>query len=526
MNSLKQLAEQGQSIWLDYIRRDLIRSGELKRLVEEDGLRGVTSNPTIFDKAMSGSTDYDMALRALLADNLHTPVGELYERLAIEDIQMAADVLRTVYDETHGDDGYVSLEVSPHLADDTQRTISEAQRLRNAVDRPNVMIKVPATPAGLPAIEELIAKGVNINVTLMFSMRHYEAVARAYIKGLERCGNPAGVASVASFFVSRVDTAVDKALEESGNPEAKALAGKIAVANSKLVYRRFLEIFHGEGFAALRQRGARVQRPLWASTGTKNPAYSDVLYVEHLIGPETVNTMPPETIHAFHDHGKVPGAIVKQGLEEAEKLLAQLANFGIDLDAITEKLQKDGVAAFTASFDQLMAGLEKKRHAMIGAELDRLELHLGTYQKRIDRRIAQWQKAGIVSRIWKKDYTVWSKTQQPELTDRLGWLDLPETMAEQSDKLSALADQAKAENIKDAVLLGMGGSSLAPEVFQADLRQPRGISPASRARQHPSGCRQGSRVTDRFGAHVVYCLEQVGDDHGNKFILLLLLGQA
>ena len=466
MNSLKQLAEQGQSIWLDYIRRDLIRSGELKRLVEEDGLRGVTSNPTIFDKAMSASTDYDMALRALLADNQHAPVGELYEPLAIDDIQRAADILRTVYDETHGDDGYVSLEVSPHLADDTEKTISEAQRLRNAVDRPNVMIKVPATPAGLPAIEELIAKGLNINVTLMFSMRHYEAVARAYIKGLERCRNPSGVASVASFFVSRVDTAVDKVLDESGNPEAKALAGKIAIANSKLVYRRFLEIFHGEGFAALRQRGARVQRPLWASTGTKNPAYSDVLYVEHLIGPETVNTMPPETMHAFHDHGKAPGATVKQGLPEAEKLLAQLANFGIDLDAITEKLQKDGVAAFKASFDQLMAGLEKKRHAMIGTELDRLELHLGTYQKRIDRRITQWQKAGIVSRIWKKDYTVWSKSPQPELTDRLGWLELPETMAEQSDKLSVLADQAKADNMKDAVLLGMGGSSLAPEVFQ------------------------------------------------------------
>jgi transaldolase/glucose-6-phosphate isomerase len=466
MNSLKQLAEQGQSIWLDYIRRDLIRSGELKRLVEEDGLRGVTSNPTIFDKAMSGSTDYDMALRALLADNQHAPVGELYEPLAIDDIQRAADVLRTVYDETHGDDGYVSLEVSPHLADDTEKTISEAQRLRNAVDRPNVMIKVPATAAGLPAIEELIAKGLNINVTLMFSMRHYEAVARAYIKGLEQCRNPSGVASVASFFVSRVDTAVDKALDESGNPEAKALAGKIAIANSKLVYRRFLEIFHGEGFAALRQRGARVQRPLWASTGTKNPAYSDVLYVEHLIGPETVNTMPPETMHAFHDHGKAPGATVKQGLAEAEKLLAQLANFGIDLDAITEKLQKDGVAAFKASFDQLMAGLEKKRHAMIGTELDRLELHLGRYQKRIDRRITQWQKAGIVSRIWKKDYTVWSKTPEPELTDRLGWLELPETITEQSDKLSALTDQAKADNMKDAVLLGMGGSSLAPEVFQ------------------------------------------------------------
>lgn len=466
MNSLKQLAEQGQSIWLDYIRRDLIRSGELKRLVEEDGLRGVTSNPTIFDKAISGSTDYDMALRALLAGNLHAAVGELYDPLAIEDIQMAADVLRTVYDETHGDDGYVSLEVSPLLADDTERTISEAQRLKTAVDRPNVMIKVPATPAGLPAIEELIANGVNVNITLMFSMHHYEAVARAYIQGLERCGNPAGVASVASFFVSRVDTAVDKALEKSGNPEAKALAGKIAIANSKVVYRRFLEIFHGEGFAALRQRGARVQRALWASTGTKNPAYSDVLYVENLIGPETVNTMPPETLNAFRDHGKVAGATVKQGLEEAENALAKLANFGIDLDAITEKLQKDGVAAFKASFEQLMSGLEKKRHAMIGAELDRLELHLGTYQKRIDRRISQWQKARITSRIWKKDYTVWSKTPEPELTDRLGWLELPETMGEQCDKLSAFADQAKADHLKDAVLLGMGGSSLAPEVFQ------------------------------------------------------------
>ena len=226
MNPLKELAEQGQSIWLDYIRRNMLRSGELKRLVEEDGLRGVTSNPTIFDKAISGSTDYDMALRALLASDPQAPVGNLYEALAIEDIQMAADVLRPVYDATHGDDGYVSFEVSPRLAHDTERTINEAKRLRAAVDRPNVMIKVPATPAGIPAIEELIAEGVSVNVTLMFSMSHYEAVARAYIKGLERCGDPGQVASVASFFVSRVDTMVDKALEETGNPEAKGAGGK------------------------------------------------------------------------------------------------------------------------------------------------------------------------------------------------------------------------------------------------------------------------------------------------------------
>ncbi len=466
MNPLKELTEQGQSVWLDYIRRNLIRSGELKRLVDEDGIRGVTSNPTIFDKAISGSTDYDSALRSLLAADPYAPVGNLYEPLAIEDIQMAADVLRTVYDSTNGDDGYVSLEVSPHLAHETQRTINEAKRLRAAVNRPNLMIKVPATPAGIPAIEELIAGGINVNVTLMFSMSHYEAVARAYLKGLERCGNPAQVASVASFFVSRVDTMVDKALEKVGTAEAKALLGKIAVANSKVVYRRFLEIFHGEGFAALRQRGARVQRPLWASTGTKNPAYSDVLYVESLIGSETVNTLPPETLDAFRDHGKVPGATVKQGLDEAEGALARLSSVGVDLNAITEQLQRDGVAAFAASFDQLMAGLEKKRRSMLGVELDRLELHVGAYQKRIDRRLAQWQKDQFVSRLWKKDHTLWSKEPQPELTDRLGWLELPETMAQETGKLTAFADKAKADGIKHVVLLGMGGSSLAPEVFQ------------------------------------------------------------
>jgi transaldolase len=297
-------------------------------------------------------------------------VGKLYERLAIEDIQMAADVLRAVYDNTGGADGYVSFEVSPHLAHDTQATISEAKRLRAAVDRPNVMIKVPATPEGIPAIEALIAEGVNVNITLMFSMSHYEAVARAYIRGLERCTNPARVASVASFFVSRVDTMVDRALETLATAQARAktLLGKIAIANSKLVYHRFLEIFHGEGFVALRQRGTRVQRPLWASTSTKNPAYSDVLYVENLIGAETVNTMPPETLHAFKDHGQVPGETVRDSLDDAAAALGWLKALGINFETITEKLQQDGVAAFAASFDQLLEALEKKRTAMVGAE--------------------------------------------------------------------------------------------------------------------------------------------------------------
>jgi transaldolase/glucose-6-phosphate isomerase len=466
MNPLKELAGQGQSVWLDYIRRNLIRSGELKRLVEEDGIRGVTSNPTIFEKAIAGSTDYDDALKALLEQDSQIPVEKLYEPLAIEDIQMAADVLRTVYDSTNGDDGYVSLEVSPHLAHDTEKTISEAKRLRAAVNRPNLMIKVPATPAGIPAIEQLIADGINVNITLMFSMSHYEAVARAYVQGLARCGNPAQVASVASFFVSRVDTMVDKALENIGTPEAKALLGKIAIANSKVVYRRFLEIFHGEGFATLRQRGARVQRPLWASTGTKNPAYSDVLYVENLIGPETVNTLPPDTINAFREHGKIPGATVKEGLDDADRALAQLSSVGIDLNAVTEKLQQDGVASFAASFDQLMAALEKKRQSMAGAEVDRLELHLGSYQRRVNRRVAQWQKDQFSRRVWEKDYTLWSKDLQPELTDRLGWLELPSTMAKEVAGLTAFAEKAKADGIKHVVLLGMGGSSLAPEVFQ------------------------------------------------------------
>jgi transaldolase len=373
MNPLKELLAQGQSVWLDYIRRDLFRTGELKRLVEEDGIRGVTSNPTIFEKAIAGSTDYDDALHALLAKDPKTEVATLYERLAIEDIQMAADVLRSVYDETGGADGYVSFEVSPHLAHDTQATINEAKRLRAAVARPNVMIKVPATPEGIPAIEELIAEGVNVNITLMFSMSHYEAVARAYIRGLGRCADPAKVASVASFFVSRVDTMVDRALETlaTAQVQAKTLLGKIAIANSKMVYHRFLQIFHGEGFVALRQRGTRVQRPLWASTGTKNPAYSDILYVENLIGADTVNTLPPETLNAFKDHGKVPGETVRDSLDDAAASLGRLKALGINLNTITEKLQQDGVTAFATSFDQLLGTLEKKRNAMVGAEATR-----------------------------------------------------------------------------------------------------------------------------------------------------------
>lgn len=365
MNPLNALQEHGQSIWLDYIRRSLITSGELQRLVEEDGLRGVTSNPTIFEKAIAGSSDYDASLRAKLVENPDADARALFEALAIEDVRMAADVLRPVYNDTQGGDGFVSLEVSPQLAYDTAGSVNEARRLWQAVARPNVMIKVPATPEGIPAIETLIGEGININVTLMFSMAHYEAVAHAYIRGLKRCSKPNHVASVASFFVSRVDSAVDRPLDAIGTPEAVALRGRIAIANAKIVYKRFREIFYGEAFAGLKQRGAPVQRPLWASTGTKNPAYSDVLYVEELVGPDTVNTMPQGTLDAFRDHGRVRGATVQEQLPEAERALARLAELDIDLNAITEKLQEDGVASFAASLEHLLAALEDKRKVLL-----------------------------------------------------------------------------------------------------------------------------------------------------------------
>jgi transaldolase len=362
MNPLIALQEQGQSIWLDYIRRDLMTSGELKGLVEEDGLRGLTSNPTIFENAISKSSDYDKSIQAITSADRDITTEALYEKLAIEDIQMAADILKSVYDSSDGADGFVSLEVSPHLAYDTAGTVAEARRLWEAVDRPNLLIKVPATRDGIPAIETLLAQGINVNVTLMFSLAHYEAVASAYTRGLERNAHPEKVASVASFFVSRVDTAVDPLLEAVGTPEALAIRGKIAIANSQRVYGRFREIFYGEAFAPQKARGGRVQRPLWGSTSTKNPAYSDVLYVESLIGPDTVNTVPLDTLNAFRDHGQVRPTLL-EGLEEVHQNLAKLPGMGIDLDAITEKLQVDGVAAFAASYNKLLAALDEKRKA-------------------------------------------------------------------------------------------------------------------------------------------------------------------
>lgn len=365
MNPLKQLQEQGQSIWLDYIQRSLITGGGLKRLIEEDGLRGVTSNPTIFDKAIAEHNDYDDALRALLRQDPQMPAKQLFDRLEIEDIGMAADVLRPVYDQTKGGDGFVSIEVPADIAHDAHASIKEAGRLWSTLGRPNVLIKIPATHEGVHAVEELIAEGINVNITLMFSLEHYEAIAAAYIRGLRRTPKPEQVASVASFFVSRVDTLLDKKLEAMGTPEALALRGKIGIANCKRVYGRFQEIFLGREFEEFRRRGARVQRPLWASTSTKNPAYRDVLYVEELIGKHTINTLPPQTMDDFRDHGRVQPTL-EAGEQEAEAQLARLAALGIDLHEVGEQLSVEGVEAFDKSMKALLESLEKKRAALLG----------------------------------------------------------------------------------------------------------------------------------------------------------------
>jgi transaldolase len=355
MNKLQELNELGQSIWLDFIRRSFIDSGELKSLIGE-GVRGVTSNPTIFEKAIAGSGDYDEQLAYLAGSGL----DEMYEALVLEDIRRTAELLRPVWDASSGADGYVSLEVSPELARDTKGTIAEARRLFKLLAAANVMIKVPATDEGIPAIETLIAEGINVNATLIFSLRHYQGAAKAYISGLEKLaesgGDPGRVASVASFFVSRVDTAVDKALDELGEKELK---GKIAVANAKAAVVLAKKLYRGERWQRLKQRGARVQRLLWASTGTKNPAYPDTLYLDTLIGPDTVNTVPPVTLEAFRDHGTV-AVTLESGLEQARQQLEQLSRLGVDLDGITEKLQEDGVAAFAESFRSLRRTITEK----------------------------------------------------------------------------------------------------------------------------------------------------------------------
>ncbi len=478
MAQLTDFVELGQAIWLDDIRRSYFDSGFLANLIAQ-GLRGLTSNPTIFDKAIAGSRDYDDAMRALALAG--KSVEEIYEALAIADIRQAADLFRPVYEASGGADGFVSLEVNPSLAHDTQATVAEAVRLFQAVDRPNLMIKIPATPEGLPAIEEALARGINVNVTLIFSIAQYEAVTQAFMSGLEKLvsagGDVSRVASVASFFVSRLDTAVDKALESIRDENlaniAAGLRGKIAVANAKLAYACFQGIFRGERWEKLAASGARLQRPLWASTGTKNPAYSDTLYVDNLIGPHTVNTLPPATLQAVLDHGRV-ARTVDVDLDQARRDIAQLAVLGIDLDAVTHQLQVEGVIAFQKSFDSLMRSITQKRQLLLLAERygQSFSERLAAHQPAVEVAKAELARERVVDRIWALDHTLW-KPDPAEISNRLGWLKTIETSQEAVPRLEALAQELRAEGFTHALLLGMGGSSLAAEV----LRKTFGVSP-------------------------------------------------
>jgi transaldolase / glucose-6-phosphate isomerase len=371
MNKLRQLEMCGQSLWLDYLKRSLIESGGLLTLIERDGLKGVTTNPSIFEKAIAETDDYADALKQFQAQEDHGNFA-IYEHLAIADIRAAADVLRPVYDQTQRRDGYISLECSPYLANDTEATVAEALRLWETVARSNLMVKVPATPAGIPAIRQLTGRGVNVNITLLFSVNVYEQVVDAYISGLEDLvragGDAAKVASVASIFVSRIDTAIDRRLDKLGDIHAAAqLRGKIGIANAKLAYTRYKVLFSAPRWQLLAASGARTQRLLWASTGAKDPAYKDTMYVEALIGRDTVVTVPPATMDAFRDHGEVTSDVIEQDSAGARAMLATLEQHGISLDGVTEELAKEGVQQFADAFDKLFSAIARRRHMLLDA---------------------------------------------------------------------------------------------------------------------------------------------------------------
>jgi transaldolase/glucose-6-phosphate isomerase len=473
MNALQALQDHGQAVWLDFLGRGFIAKGGLKKLVDEDGLRGVTSNPSIFEHAIGHTDEYDEAVKRILQQQ-DRPAGEIFEALAAEDIQHATDVLRKVYDATKGGDGFVSIEVSPYLAKDTQGTIAEAKRLWRAIDRKNLMIKVPATPEGLPAIHDLIAEGINVNITLLFAQPVYEQVVEAYLSGLEaraaKGGDISSIASVASFFVSRIDTAVDKLLDEkiakANDPDEKkrlaTLQGKVAIANAKLAYQRYLRLFAGPRWDALKAHGARPQRLLWASTGTKNKAYSDVLYVEELIGPDTVNTMPVATMDAFRDHGKLRDSLTQE-TTEAQHVLGDLVRTGISLDVVTDKVLEEGVRLFTDAADKLFAAVAKKRLEVLGKDIDKQELLLGDdLKKPVETAAEDWRVHGNIRKLWQRHKSLWTGSDE----DRwLGWLDSVSDAEIQS--FTAFAEAIKRDGFADAVLLGMGGSSLGPEVLAA-----------------------------------------------------------
>lgn len=461
MLKLNELASLGQSIWYDYIRRQFITRGELQNLIDK-GLRGVTSNPSIFEKAIAGSSDYDEDIRILISENLSTE--EIYEKLAIKDIQLAADLLLPVYEKTNKIDGYISIEVSPKLAHNTEGTIREAKKLYAEIGKPNVMIKVPATQEGIPAITELISSGISVNVTLIFSIDNYKQVAEAYLAGLEKLSEKGGdlnsVASVASFFISRIDVAIDKELEAINEKELK---GKIAIANAKKAFQLFTDFIRSKRWEDLEDKGAQVQRLLWASTGVKNPHYPDTLYVDNLIGKQTVNTVPPATFNDFMDHGCLIRSI-DENVKEAIIQLDELNKLGIDLDTVTDNLQTEGLKSFSKSFENLMNAIDEKVE-FIKKEKKRFQVFAGDYQNEIDKALMELKGQRIVERIWEKDFTVWSE-QSNEISNRLGWLKSPDVAEDSIEEIYSFVDSVKKDGFKNALLFGMGGSSLAPEVFK------------------------------------------------------------
>ena len=472
-NPLRTLNEFGQSVWLDFVSRELLKTGQLTQLIADDGLRGVTSNPSIFEKAIGHGDDYDELIAAAQQNGDLDP-GALFEELAVRDIQEGADALRPVYHQTQGRDGFISLEVSPYLAMKTHETIEEARRLWREVGRENLMVKVPGTKAGLPAIRTLIGEGININVTLLFSQQVYAEVAEAYISGLEalakKGGDPHKVASVASFFVSRIDTLVDEALDKriaaAADPAEKArlerLKGKVAIANAKLAYQHYKKIYSDERWQRLAQQGAQTQRLLWASTGTKNKAYSDVLYVDELIGPDTVNTMPPATMDAYRDHGH-PRPSLEEDVEAAQAVMDALPAAGVSIEAVTEKLVEDGVRQFADAADQLYAAVQKKRRTVLGAKLNAMSCKLpAPIDKEVQETLEDWRREGKVRRLWAGDASLWTETDESKW---IGWLGVVDQQLAAAAHLEDFAADVKRAGFRDVALLGMGGSSLGPEVF-------------------------------------------------------------
>ena len=468
-NRLKDLEACGQAVWLDFVDRSFLKEGGLKKLVADDGLTGVTSNPSIFEKAMGSGDKYDEGFKTFLGQ-ADASVKDTYESQAIADIQAAAGDLKPVYDRLHGKDGYVSLEVSPYLANDTQPTIEEARRLWKAVGRPNLMVKVPGTEAGAPAIRQLIEDGLNINVTLLFTLDAYKAVAEAFVAGLEarvRKGEPIDkVASVASFFLSRIDTQVDKKVDErlkAGDKDAdalKALRGKTAISSAKVAYAWYEELIASDRWKTLAAKGAMPQRLLWASTGTKDPSFSDVLYVETLIGLDTVNTMPPKTMDAFRDHGSA-SVTLTQDVNSARHVLDEVKRLGLDLDGVTADLVVDGAKQFSDAFDALLGAVAGKRADILGGRLDSFEAKLPkALQDKVDARLKTAAAEGWPRRLWTGDASLWTGKDESKW---LAWLAAGKGEQVPGDTITALQEMGRGH--KDAVLLGMGGSSLGPEVL-------------------------------------------------------------